>query len=325
MPTALITGISGQDGIHLARFLQSKKYEVFGMMNGQKEDRLRAVRSQLPGVQIVMGDLADTSSLVSVLQQVQPDEIYNLGAISFVALSFSQPELTANITGLGPLRLLESIRILGMEKQVKFYQASSSEMFGEVRESPQRETTPFNPRSPYAASKAFAHQVVVNYREAYGIFASCGILFNHEGPHRGLEFVTRKITNGVARIKLGLQSELRLGNLEARRDWGFAGDYVQAMWLMLQKENADDYVIATGITKSVREFVETAFSCVGINDGIERYVQYDSRFSRPSEVNLLVGDYGKAKKELGWEPSVHFKELVGMMVENDLRILHSQI
>jgi GDPmannose 4,6-dehydratase len=320
MKTALITGINGQDGIHLAEYLLKKNYEVYGMVNGQKEDSGGTIAIKFPDVKRISGDLADAASLISVLQKVQPDEIYNLGAISFVALSFSQPELTANITGLGPLRILEAIRLLGLKDKTKLYQASSSEMFGKVRETPQKETTPFHPRSPYAAAKAFAHQISINYREAYEMFVSCGILFNHEGPYRGHEFVTRKITQSVARIKLGIQDELRLGNLESRRDWGYAGDFVKAMYLMLRQEKPEDFVIATGETHSVREFVEAAFAYAGITDGIEKYVKIDSRFIRPSEVDLLIGDATKAKDILGWKPEIKFDDLVAIMMENDLRI-----
>lgn len=320
MKTALVTGINGQDGLHLAELLLEKDYEIYGMVNGQRDDSSSLLAEKFPDVKRIGGDLADSASLIGVLQKVQPDEIYNLGAISFVALSFSQPELTANVTGLGPLRLLEAMKVLGMEKNTKFYQASSSEMFGKVRETPQNEMTPFYPRSPYAAAKSFAHQISVNYREAYGMHISCGILFNHEGPYRGYEFVTRKITQSIARIKLGKQSEIRLGNLDSRRDWGYAGDFVQAMWLMLQKEVPSDYVIATGQTHSVREFLEYAFEAAGIKGGIEKYVKIDPRFMRPSEVDLLIGDYSKARRELSWEPSIDFKELINIMIENDLKI-----
>jgi GDPmannose 4,6-dehydratase len=320
MPVALVTGISGQDGIHLGQFLIEKGYEVYGMINGQKDDKVSLTRKKLPNIKLISGDLTDSSSLIAALQTVQPDEIYNLGAVSFVALSFSQPELVSNVTGLGTLRLLEAIRILNMEDKIKFYQASSSEMFGAVKEVPQNESTPFNPRSPYAVAKAFAHQIVVNYREAYKIFGSCGILFNHEGPNRGYEFVSRKITQAIARISLGLQSEIRLGNIESKRDWGYAGDYVEAMWLMLQQDNPDDFVVATGKTRSVREFLETAFKSVNIQNGIEKYVKFDNRFLRPSDVPLLIGDSTKAKEKLGWAPKVSFEEMVHMMVENDLRI-----
>ena len=264
------------------------------------------------------GDLADLSSLVAALEYAQPDEVYNLAAISFVALSFRQAELTANVTGLGVLRMLEAVRMVGgRENPMRFYQASSSEMFGKVRETPQNEQTPFYPRSPYGVAKVFGHDITVNYRDSYGLFACSGILFNHESPRRGLEFVTRKITNAVARIKLGLQHELALGSLDPQRDWGFAGDYVRAMWSMLQQEEPEDYVVATGETHSVREFVELAFAAAGIDDW-QRYVRQDERFMRPAEVDLLVGDASKATKKLGWAPTMTFPELVDVMVAHDL-------
>lgn len=318
MPKALITGIGGQDGRFLGNLLASKGYTVYGMLNGQRNDGARIVAQELPSVIQVRGDLADSSSLVRVLEETQPDEVYNLAAISFVGLSFSQPELTANVTGLGVLRLLEAIRTTKMSETVRFYQASSSEMFGKVQSIPQNERTVFYPRSPYGVAKTFAHYSVVNYREAYNMHASCGILFNHESEKRGMEFVTRKITNGVARIKLGLQKELRLGDLTPRRDWGYAGDYVEAMWLMLQKEQPSDYVIATGQTHSVQEFVDLAFSAAGLQGAAQKYVVRDERFVRPSEVELLVGDSSKARIELGWEPKVAFEELVQKMVDFDL-------
>jgi GDPmannose 4,6-dehydratase len=316
---ALITGITGQDGQHLAQFLHGKGYEVFGMVKGQNNPRAELLRDRLPFVQPVPGDLADLPSLLKAMELSQPDEVYNLGAISFVATSFKQAELTANITGLGVLRMLEAIRLVGgaRENPIRFYQASSSEMFGKVRETPQIERTPFHPRSPYGCAKVFGHDIVVNYCESYGMFACSGILFNHEGPLRGLEFVTRKITNAVARIKLGLQEELVLGNMESKRDWGFAGDYVKAMWLMLQQPEPDDYVVGTGETHSVEEFVERAFASVGIEDR-RPYVRLDERFLRPAEVDLLIGDPSKAKTKLGWEREVSFEQLVEMMVQNDL-------
>jgi GDPmannose 4,6-dehydratase len=318
MPRALVTGITGQDGQYLAEFLHEQGYDVFGLLPGQSNPRADQVAQQYPYVELVEGDLQDLSSLIAALEYSQPDETYNLGAISFVALSFKQPDLTANITGLGVLRVLEALRLAsGRGSNIKFYQASSSEMFGRTVESPQKETTPFHPRSPYGVSKVFGHHMTVNYREAYGMFACSGILFNHESPRRGIEFVTRKITNAVARIKLGLQSELALGNLDAKRDWGFAGDYVRAMWLMLQQDEPDDYVVATGETHSVREFAAHAFEAAEIDDW-ERYVRVDPRFFRPSDVDYLVGDASKAKKMLGWEPAVSFEELVKMMVESDL-------
>jgi GDPmannose 4,6-dehydratase len=293
---------------------------VFGLITGQANPRAELLAEELPYVELVGGDLQDFASLIAAVNYTQPDEVYNLGAISFVPLSFKQSELTANVSGLGVLRLLEAIRMAaGNGSSVRFYQASSSEMFGKVRETPQTEATPFYPRSPYGVAKAFGHQITVNYRESYDLFACSGILFNHESPRRGLEFVTRKVSNSVARIKLGLQKELKLGNLEARRDWGFSGDYVRAMWLMLQQDEPDDYVVATGETRSVRELVEVAFSVAGIEDW-QRYVKVDESFFRPAEVDLLVGNPAKAKQVLGWEPSVSFRQLVTMMVENDLEL-----
>jgi len=319
MARALITGITGQDGRHLAEFLHAKGYEVFGLVKGQNNPKAESIRDEFPFVQLVPGDLADFSSLVSALEMSQPDEVYNLGAISFVAMSFNQAELTGNITGLGVLRMLEAIRLVGGARKnpIRFYQASSSEMFGKVRETPQTEMTPFHPRSPYGVAKVFAHDITVNYRESYDMFACSGILFNHEGPRRGLEFVTRKITNSVARIKLGLQSELVLGNLEAKRDWGYAGDYVEAMWLMLQQPKADDFVVATGVTHSIEQLLEVAFSAAGLKDW-RQYVRQDQRFFRPAEVDLLIGDATKAKTKLGWQPKVGFNELIEMMVRHDI-------
>jgi GDPmannose 4,6-dehydratase len=319
MARALITGITGQDGRHLAEFLHAKGYEVFGLVKGQNNPKAESIRDEFPFVQLVPGDLADFSSLVSALEMSQPDEVYNLGAISFVAMSFNQAELTANITGLGVLRMLEAIRLVGGARKnpIRFYQASSSEMFGKVRETPQTEVTPFHPRSPYGVAKVFAHDITVNYRESYDMFACSGILFNHEGPRRGLEFVTRKITNSVARIKLGLQSELVLGNLEAKRDWGYAGDYVEAMWLMLQQPKADDFVVATGVTHSIEQLLEVAFSAAGLKDW-RQYVRQDQCFFRPAEVDLLIGDATKAKTKLGWQPKVGFNELIEMMVRHDI-------
>ena len=320
MKTALITGITGQDGHHLTKFLLSAGYKVAGLVNGQRNSREDSFSSLFPEVKLVQGDLTDFSSLLQVVQEIQPDEIYNLGAISFVGLSFKQPELTANVTGLGALRLLEAVRKVGGEKSIRFYQASSSEMFGKVRETPQNELTPFHPRSPYGVAKAFAHYTCVNYREAYDMHISSGILFNHEGEYRGHEFVTRKITSNVARIKLGLQERFSLGDLSPQRDWGYAGDYVEAMWKMTQVEKASDYVIATGQTKSVREFVEASLIAAGLEPDVEKYVSYDQTMKRPSEVDLLVGDASKAKKELDWSPRTSFQELVSLMVESDLRM-----
>jgi GDPmannose 4,6-dehydratase len=320
MKTALITGITGQDGRHLAEYLLKKDYAVYGMVTGHRINSQNDLSLTLPEVIKVNGDLADNTSLTKIIDEVGPDEVYNLGALTFVGLSFSQPEVTANVTGLGALRLLDAIRNCQAEKHIRFYQASSSEMFGKVQSVPQTESTSFYPRSPYGVAKTFAHYTTVNYRESYGMHASCGILFNHEGPYRGLEFVTRKITNTVAKIKLGKATELKLGTLEPKRDWGFAGDYVEAMYLMLQQDYPDDFVVATGETHSVREFAELAFSIAGIDNGIERYVKIDEKFKRPAEVDLLVGDPSKALRKLGWKPKVNFEELVSIMLENDLRI-----
>jgi GDPmannose 4,6-dehydratase len=319
MKRALITGITGQDGRHLSEFLMAKSYQVYGLVRGQANPKAKTVLDENPALELVEGDLRDLSSLIAAVEQVQPDEVYNLGAMSFVALSFRQPELTADISGVGVLRMLEAIRIIGGTEHnpIRFYQASSSEMFGKVRETPQTEQTPFHPRSPYGVAKVFGHSMTVNYRESYGLHASSGICFNHEGPRRGLEFVTRKITNGVARIKLGLQDSMSLGNLDAARDWGYAGDYVEAMWLMLQQEEAGDYVIATGKTHTVRELLSTAFDCAGLGDW-ESYVRKDTRFERPAEVDLLMGDATKAQEILGWKPRLGFEELVAMMYEHDL-------
>ncbi|MFN5600655.1 MAG: GDP-mannose 4,6-dehydratase [Acidimicrobiaceae bacterium] len=321
MPRAFITGITGQDGQHLAEFLHAKGYEVFGMLKGQNNPRALQIRDEFPYVELVPGDLADLTSLVSALEYVKPDEVYNLGAISFVAISFGQAELTSNITGLGVLRMLEAIRMVGgtQNNPIRFYQASSSEMFGKVREVPQSELTPFHPRSPYGCAKVFGHDITVNYRESYGIYACSGILFNHEGPRRGLEFVTRKISNTAARIKLGVEKDLVMGNLDAKRDGGYAGDYVRAMWMMLQQDEPDDYVVATGETHSIEEFLTLAFEEVGLDDW-RNYVRQDPRFFRPAEVDLLIGDPSKAREKLGWVPEVNFKSLVSMMVQNDLKI-----
>ena len=321
MPRAFITGITGQDGQHLAEFLHGKGYKVFGMVKGQNNPRMVQMRDEFPYVEPVPGDLADLPSLVKALEYTQPDEVYNLGAISFVALSFNQAELTANITGLGVLRMLEAIRMVGgaQNNSIRFYQASSSEMFGKVRETPQDERTPFHPRSPYGCAKVFGHDIVVNYRESYDMFACSGILFNHEGPRRGLEFVTRKVTNSVARIKLGLQQEIVMGDLDPRRDWGYAGDYVRAMWAMLQQDAPDDYVVATGKTHSIRDLPDRAFAEIGVDDWTP-YVRQDPKFFRPSEVDLLIGDPTKAREKLGWVPEVQFPELVKMMVANDLAV-----
>jgi GDPmannose 4,6-dehydratase len=315
MPTALVTGVTGQDGSYLAEFLLQQGYRVIGMVRRTSTinfDRIKHIQDK---IEIVQGDLLDQMSLISILQQYRPEEVYNLAAQSFVPTSFEQPVLTGEFTALGVTRVLDAIRIV--DPAIRFYQASSSEMFGKVQEVPQRETTPFHPRSPYGVAKVYGHWITINYRESYNIYACSGILFNHESPRRGLEFVTHKITNAVARIKLGLENELRLGNLEARRDWGYAPDYVHAMWLMLQQDQPEDYVVATGETHSVREFVEEAFSYVDLD--WQEYVVQDPKFYRPAEVDLLVGDPSKAGEKLGWEPSVSFKELVRIMVEADLK------
>jgi GDPmannose 4,6-dehydratase len=314
MKTALITGITGQDGTYLAELLIEKGYKVYGMVRGQHNPKQEYVQQMIPALEFVEGDLLDQSSLVAVLEITQPDEVYNLGAISFVPLSWKQPVLTGEVTGLGVVRMLEAIRMTN--PRIRFYQASSSEMFGRVREVPQTELTPFAPRSPYGFAKVYGHYATVNYRESYGMFACSGLLFNHESPRRGLEFSTRKITNGVARIVAGKQRELTLGDLSPKRDWGFAGDYVRAMWLMLQQDEPDDYVVATGETHSVQEFVERAFTEVGLD--WQEYVRSDPKFFRPAEVNLLIGKAEKAERALGWEPTVDLPGLVRMMVKFDL-------
>lgn len=320
MSVALITGITGQDGNHLTKLLLGKGYSVFGMINGQRNSGEEAFALRFPQVKLLNGDLTDFSSLQRIISSVKPDEIYNLGAISFVGLSFSQPEMTADVTGLGVLRILEAVRQSGMEKDTKVYQASSSEMFGKVRAVPQNELTPFHPRSPYGVAKTFGHYTCVNYREAYGMFIASGILFNHEGEYRGYEFVTRKITSNVAKIKLGIQDRFSLGNLSPQRDWGYAGDYVEAMWLMLQHKSADDYVVATGKTHSVHDFVVKALETAGLEGEVEKFVDFDKEMIRPSEVDLLVGDASKIKSDLGWEPKTSFNKLIEIMIENDLRI-----
>jgi GDPmannose 4,6-dehydratase len=311
---ALITGITGQDGSYLAELLLAKGYEVTGVVRRSSAPNLWRIEHLLDRITLRPGDLLDQLSLVRIIDDVKPHELYNLAAMSFVPASWDQPLLTGEYNSMGVTRLLEAVRQVNPE--VKIYQASSSEMYGRVREVPQTEMTPFYPRSPYGVSKVFGHYITVNYRESYNLFAVSGILFNHESPRRGLEFVTRKVTDGVARIKLGLADHLALGNLDAHRDWGFAGDYVRAMWLMLQQAEADDYVIATGVSHSVRELVETAFGHVGLS--WEKYVRIDPAFLRPAEVDHLIGDPGKAKATLGWEPSVTFEGLVGMMVDADL-------
>jgi GDPmannose 4,6-dehydratase len=317
---ALITGITGQDGHHLTKLLLEKDYEVYGLVNGQKNINELSFVKLFPEATLLRGDLADFSSLLSVVKSSYPDEIYNLGAISFVGMSFQQPELTANITGLGTLRVLEAVRVHGLEQKIKFYQASSSEMFGKVRETPQNELTPFYPRSPYGVAKTFAHYSCVNYKEAYNMHISSGILFNHEGEYRGYEFVTRKITSNLARIKLGKQKKFSLGSLDPKRDWGYAGDYVEAMWLMTQRDKPDDFVIATGKTHSVEEFLLKTLEILGLSSDIEKYVDFDKKLLRPSEVDLLIGDSTKARIALNWEPKTSFSKLIEIMVENDLRI-----
>jgi GDPmannose 4,6-dehydratase len=320
MPRALITGITGQDGRYLAELLIGKGYQVHGLIRGQNNPKARIVQDEVPEVELLDGDLTDLSSLIAAVEQVQPDEVYNLGAISFVKLSFSQPELTAEVTGSGVLRMLEAIRIVGgANNQIRFYQAATSEMFGQVHESPQSETTPFHPRSPYGTAKVFGYYTTLNYREAYGMHASNGILFNHTSPRRGLEFVERKITNAAARISLGLQDMLTLGNIDTSRDFGYAGDYVEAMWRMLQQRNPGDYVIATGRTWSIRQVLDIAFAAVGINDWTP-YVATDDRFRRPAEVDQLVGDASHAQEVLGWEPKTEFPEVLQEMVQSDLAV-----
>ncbi len=314
---ALITGITGQDGSHLADLLLEKGYEVFGMVRRSSTESFERISHLVDRVTLVQADLLDQPSLVGAIEEAQPAEIYNLAAQSFVPTSWKQPVLTAEFTATGVTRMLEAMR--RVDPSIRFYQASSSEMYGKVREIPQNETTPFYPRSPYGVAKVYGHFITVNYRESYGLFAVSGILFNHEGPRRGLEFVTRKISDGVARIKLGLADELRLGNLDAQRDWGYAGDYVEAMWLMLQADEPDDYVIATGEEHSVREFVEIAFEHAGVD--MEKHVALDPKFLRPAEVDHLVGDATKAREKLGWEPRVSFRELAEMMVDADLERL----
>jgi len=328
MPRALITGITGQDGSYLAELLLSKGYQVWGIVrrsssfNTERIDHLyQDPHEPEVRLRLVYGDLNDASSLATVLEEVRPDEIYNLGAQSHVRVSFDIPEYTAEVTGLGTIRLLEAIRRLNLK--ARFYQASSSELYGKVREVPQTELTPFHPRSPYAAAKAYSFYITQNYREAYGMFATNGILFNHESPRRGETFVTRKITRAATRIKLGLQDKLYLGNLDAKRDWGFAGDYVEAMWRMLQADVPDDFVIATGETHSVREFLEKTFALLDLD--YEKYVEHDPRYDRPAEVDLLLGDATKARRELGWEPKVGFEELIKMMVDSDLRLAREEL
>jgi GDPmannose 4,6-dehydratase len=314
---AVITGITGQDGSYLSEFLLEKGYEVIGVVRRSSSNNFWRIEHLLDRVTLRPADLLDQLSLIRLLDEVRPQEFYNLAAMSFVPASWDQPMLTAEFNAQGVTRILEAIR--HVDPAIRLYQASSSEMFGKVRETPQNELTPFHPRSPYGVSKVFGHYITVNYRESYGLYASSGILFNHESPRRGLEFVTRKVAHGVARIKLGLADSLALGNLDARRDWGFAGDYVKAMWLMLQQDEPDDYVVATGIGHSVRDLVETAFSHAGLD--WQKYVRLDPKLLRPAEVDRLVGDASKARRVLGWQPTVDFRALVAMMVDADLNRL----
>jgi GDPmannose 4,6-dehydratase len=347
MKTALITGITGQDGAYLSEFLLKKGYEVHGIkrrsssFNTQRIDRLyQDPHTANKNFILHYGDLTDTSNLIRIIQQVQPDEIYNLGAQSHVQVSFEVPEYSADADGLGVLRLLEAVRILGMEKKVRLYQASTSELYGKVQEVPQQETTPFYPRSPYACAKLYGYWIVVNYRESYGMYACNGILFNHESPIRGETFVTRKVTRAAARIKAGLQDKLYMGNIDSKRDWGFAGDYVELMWLMLQQETPDDYVMATGVTTTVRDFITMAFKEAGImlrweGQGVDEkgidiatgaaLIEIDPRYFRPAEVDLLIGDPTKATTKLGWKPRVQLPELVKMMVTNDIKLAEREL
>jgi GDPmannose 4,6-dehydratase len=317
MPNALITGITGQDGSYLAELLLAKGYRVFGMVRRASTFNDIRIRHLLDRIEIIDADLLDQLSIIQALHRSQASEVYNLAAMSFVATSFQQPIATGEYTALSVTRMLEAIRSVNWP--IRFYQASTSEMFGKVQRIPQDESTPFYPRSPYGVAKLYGHWITINFRESYGIYACSGILFNHESPRRGIEFVSRKITNAVARIRLGLQEKLVLGNMDAKRDWGFAGDYVEAMWRMLQQETPDDYVIATGVTHSVRDLVTAAFSHIGITNW-EKYVTVDQTYFRPAEVDLLIGDATKARKQLGWEPKVNFETLIGMMVENDINL-----
>jgi GDPmannose 4,6-dehydratase len=319
MKRALITGITGQDGLYLAEVLHGKGYRVFGLVRGQNNPKAALLEETHPYVEVLSGNLLDLSSLMRAVADAEPDEVYNLGAVSFVAYSWQNARLTTDVTGGGVLNMLEAVRFYSDSsgKPVRFYQASSSEMFGKVQSVPQSEKTLLWPRSPYGVAKVYGHYMTINYRESYGMHASSGILFNHESPRRGAEFVTRKISQAVARISLGLQDAVSLGNLDAKRDWGFAGDYVEAMWLMLQQEHGDDYVIATGVTHSIRDLLDIAFEEVGIGDW-EPYVRIDERFIRPAEVDMLIGDASKAHRQLGWSPKVTFSELVRMMVRHDV-------
>ncbi|MBO1578125.1 GDP-mannose 4,6-dehydratase [Bacillus sp. XF8] len=316
MKKALITGITGQDGSYLAELLINKGYQVYGLKRRTATPNYSNISNILDKIELIPGDLSDLSSLIHAVKIAEPDEVYNLAAQSFVGDSWTQSIYTSNVTAIGVINMLEAVRLI--KPDARFYQASSSEMFGKVVETPQTEQTPFYPRSPYGVAKVYGHWITVNYRESYNMFTCSGILFNHESPRRGLEFVTRKITDGVAKIKLGLQNELRLGNLDAKRDWGFAGDYVEAMWLMLQNERPDDYIVATGETHTVQEFVEIAFQHAGLN--WKEYVVQDEKFMRPAEVDLLLGSPNKVKEQLNWKPKVSFKQLVTMMVDHDLEI-----
>ena len=315
MKKALVTGITGQDGSYLAELLLEKGYKVYGLRRRTSDLHYGNVAHLKNDIEFIYADMIDMPSLITAVEKSDPDEVYNLAAQSFVQTSWEQPVLTGQVDAMGVTNLLEAIRIV--KPETKFYQASTSEMFGKVQEVPQKETTPFYPRSPYGVAKLYGHWITVNYRESYDMFTCCGILFNHESPRRGLEFVTRKVTDAAVRIKLGLQKELRMGNLDSKRDWGFAGDYVYAMWLMLQQDKPDDYVVATGQTRTIRELLSTAFECVGLN--YEDYVVIDPRFVRPAEVELLLGDPSKAKEKLGWEAKVSFRQLIQMMVEEDTR------
>ena len=325
MPRALITGITGQDGLYLAELLVDKGYEVYGLIRGQNNPKAGLVAEVVPDVRVIAGDLTDLSSLLRALGTAQPDEVYNLGAVSFVAYSWEQAALTTDVTGKGVLNLLEAVRLhAGSDlSKVRFYQASSSEMFGKVQQVPQNESTLLWPRSPYGVAKVFGHYMTINYRESYGMHASSGILFNHESPRRGPEFVTRKVSLGVAAIKLGRLDKLVMGNLDARRDWGFAGDYVDAMWRMLQQPEGDDYVVATGETRSIRDLLEVAFAAVGIENW-QDYVEQDPRYFRPAEVDLLIGDAGKARTKLSWAPTISFEKLIQMMVDSDLAAMSNK-
>jgi GDPmannose 4,6-dehydratase len=323
---ALITGITGQDGLYLAELLLEKGYDVFGLVRGQNNPKYELVREEVPGIRLLTGDLTDMASLMRAFEAAEPTEVYNLGAISFVAYSWENAHVTTEVTGKGVLNILDATRLFAGSDpaSVRFYQASSSEMFGKVQEVPQREGTLLWPRSPYGVAKVFGHYMTINYRESYGMHASSGILFNHESPRRGPEFVTRKVSMAVARIAKGLQDSLVMGNLEARRDWGFAGDYVEAMWRMLQQDRADDYVVATGETHSIRELLDVAFARVGIDDW-SPYVKQDPRFMRPAEVDELVGDASKARERLGWKPTVGFTELVHLMVDSDVAAVSARL